>query len=107
MSTLAGIAGVSGFRDGNSNSVLFNQPQGVFNYFSIWVVDTGNSVIRNISTNGATVSTLALKTPTTTTPEPSTGGSNSGSGGGGAPSLWFVALLGLLGVARRLTARAA
>ena len=110
VTTMAGIAGVSGFRDGAGSSALFNQPQGVFNYLSIWVIDTGNSVIRYMPISGSAVTTLPLKIATATTTSSSTTSttsSSSGYGGGGAPSLWFVALLGLLGVARRRTARAA
>ena len=103
--TLAGIPGISGFRDGAGTTALFNQPQGMLNYNSIWVVDSGNSVIRYMPANGATVNSLALSLPSTTTSSSSGGTSSSGSGGG-APSLWFVTVLGLLGAARRLRGRA-
>ena len=43
-------------------------------------------------------------TPTTPAPAPSTGGSSSG-GGGGAIGPWFVAVLALLGIARRIMGR--
>jgi streptogramin lyase len=104
--TVAGIPGISGFRDGSGTTALFNQPQGMLNYFSIWVVDTGNSVLRSMPANGATVTSLALSLSTTTTPTTSTTSTGTTSGGGGAPSLWFVVLLGMLGVTRRWTARA-
>ena len=110
VTTLAGIPGISGFRDGSGATALFNQPQGIFNYFSIWVIDSGNSVIRYMPANGATVNSLALSIPTTTTTSSSGSGTTStsnGYGGGGAPSLWFLAVLGLLGAIRRLPARAA
>ncbi len=109
VTTVAGIPGVSGFRDGIGVNSLFNQPQGVFNYFSIWIIDSGNSVLRYMPPNGATVSSLALSVPaTTTTPASSNStGTSNGYGGGGAPSLWFVGLLGLVGAARRLRARRA
>jgi hypothetical protein len=60
VSTLAGLPGVSGSQDGTGSEALFNSPTGVAadNYGNVYVADTGNSVIRKISANGA-VTTLA------------------------------------------------
>ena len=100
VSTVAGIAGVSGNRDGAGASALFNQPQAVFvATSSIVVADTGNSLIRLIGSTQA-VTTAALKEPTTTTTTtPST------SGGGGALESWFAGALLALGGAAVLTRR--
>jgi len=100
--TIAGIAGITGNRDGTFTAALFNQPQGVLVSSSIVVADTGNSVLRGIASNS--VFTSNLKATTTTTP--STGGS---SGGGGNIEPWFVAALLASAVAmksRRRTVKA-
>jgi sugar lactone lactonase YvrE len=118
VSTLAGLPGVAGMKDGVGIDALFNQPlavcinaQGV-----LYVADTGNAVIRRI---GATVTTLDLASleisepvpstpnpPTTptapTTPTETTPASSSGGGGGGAVSPWLLCVLGILWLVRRL-----
>lgn len=110
VSTIAGLAGVSGKRNGSGDQALFNQPQAVLPVSSaLIVVDTANSVLRTVllpssATAYASVSTVALTAPTTTTP--STGGGSSGGGGGGAPSTWFIGALAILGLARGLRRRA-
>jgi sugar lactone lactonase YvrE len=60
VSTLAGLAGVSGSADGSGSNARFNQPQGVAvdNAGNIYVADTGNYTIRKITPAGA-VTTLA------------------------------------------------
>jgi len=60
VSTLAGLAGVSGFQDGSGGAALFNNPGGLAVNGSgvVHVADTGNSTIRQISPAGA-VTTLA------------------------------------------------
>ena len=60
VSTLAGLAGVSGTNDGAGSAARFNQPQGlaVDTNGNVYVADTGNSTIRKITPAGV-VSTLA------------------------------------------------
>jgi hypothetical protein len=60
VSTLAGSAGVSGSADGTGSAALFNQPQGVAvdSAGNVYVADTGNHTIRQITPAGV-VSTLA------------------------------------------------
>ena len=60
VSTLAGSAGVSGSADGTGSAARFNQPQGVAvdATGNVYVADTGNHTIRQI-TPGGVVSTLA------------------------------------------------
>jgi sugar lactone lactonase YvrE len=60
VSTIAGEAGVSGTNNGVGNTAHFSKPQGVAvdNNGNVYVADTGNHVIRKISTTGI-VSTLA------------------------------------------------
>jgi sugar lactone lactonase YvrE len=60
VSTYAGRAGVSGSADGPASQALFNQPWGVAVDGSgiVYVADSGNAVIRAISTDGV-VSTVA------------------------------------------------
>lgn len=53
-----------------------------------------------VVSNSAGSVTSDTATLTVTTPPPSSGG--GGGGGGGAPSLWFLALLAALGLARKL-----
>jgi sugar lactone lactonase YvrE len=60
VSTLAGLAGVSGSVDGNGSAARFKEPQGVAVDTNgiVYVADTGNHTIRKIAVDG-TVSTLA------------------------------------------------
>ncbi len=60
VSTLAGLAGVSGSQDGNGGNAFFNHPGGLALDVSgnLYVADTGNSVIRKVNVAGA-VSTVA------------------------------------------------
>jgi sugar lactone lactonase YvrE len=101
--TVAGVAGISGLRNSASGLPLFNQPQGmvVDSSNNIFVVDTGNSVIRKVATDG-TVTTLTPSATATTTTTVSGGGS-----GGGSFSSLFSGLLALLVAARGFTRRRA
>lgn len=60
VSTLAGLAGISGIQDGAGSGALFNNPSGlvVDSAGAVYVADTGNSTIRRIAPNGV-VSTIA------------------------------------------------
>jgi sugar lactone lactonase YvrE len=60
VSTLAGLAGLSGSADGSGSSARFNQPLGIAVDINgtVYVADTGNHTIRKI-TSGGVVSTLA------------------------------------------------
>ena len=60
VTTIAGLAGVSGSTDGAAGDARFNQPQGVAvdSSGNVYVGDTGNNTIRKI-TPGGIVSTLA------------------------------------------------
>jgi len=60
VSTIAGLAGVSGAQDGVGSSALFNNPGGlaVDPSGTVYVADTGNSTVRKISPGGQ-VSTFA------------------------------------------------
>lgn len=60
VTTLAGLAGVSGTNDGTGNSARFFQPVGIAvdGAGNVYVADSGNNTIRKITTNGV-VSTLA------------------------------------------------
>ena len=66
VSTLAGVAGTPGAKDGRAATALFTYPQGVAVNGSnnVYVADTGNSTIRKITPQGV-VSTLAGQTQTT------------------------------------------
>jgi streptogramin lyase len=65
VSTLAGVAGNSGAKDGPAATALFSDPQGVAvdGSNNVYVADTGNATIRKITPNGV-VSTLAGKAQT-------------------------------------------
>jgi hypothetical protein len=54
VSTIAGMPGVWGSADGTNNTARFFQPQGIVavNSSSIFVVDSGNQTLRNISASG-------------------------------------------------------
>ena len=61
VSTLAGLAGVSGLMDGTGKQALFNAPEGL-TYGSdrnFYVTDTGNGVIRKVTPAGV-VTTLSI-----------------------------------------------
>ena len=60
VTTLAGLAGVSGVTDGLGNAALFNHPSGlaIDTNGNSYVTDTGNSTIRKITPQGV-VTTLA------------------------------------------------
>jgi MYXO-CTERM domain-containing protein len=104
VTTVAGMTGISGNRDGAGSSALFNQPQALKFGSFIYVLDTGNSIVRAILPSTFGVSTVPLKAATTTTTTTTTTSSSSG-GGGGAPSAWFLAALGLLAAGRRFFRR--
>ena len=106
VTTVAGIAGIAGDRDGTYSSALFNQPQALVYASTLIVADTGNSVIRTV-TPQSVVSTLALKAPTTDTPGTGGTGTGSSSGGGGRTEPWFVALLAISGLVTFLRRRRA
>src|SRR5262249_22782854 len=117
VTTIAGLAGIAGHKDGAGVEAWFNQPRDVAVSVTgfLYVADTGNASIRRIDQTG-TVTTVALVTPPSTdnpptqplpeiptlpttptlptlptSPTPPT--QSSGGGGGGAPSLWFVGAL--------------
>lgn len=100
VSTIAGLPGVSGFRDGTSVESSLNLPKAVAvdRSSNVYVADEGNSALRKITSNGAvsTVSTSDLvaapvdpapTTTTTTSTSPSVAAAGGGSGGGGAPGI--------------------
>lgn len=67
--------------------------------YTVMVTNTLGSVTSNKST--VTITAAPAPTPAPTpSPSPSSGG--GGGGGGGAPSLWFVGILTVLGIARKL-----
>jgi sugar lactone lactonase YvrE len=97
--TLAGIAGISGYRDGAAGNALLNQPQALTGSTALFVADTGNSLIRTVA--GGVVTTRPLSNTSSTTTSSTTPTASSGYGGGGAPSLWFYGSLSLLWFYRR------
>jgi sugar lactone lactonase YvrE len=64
VSTLAGLAGVSGSADGDSTAALFSQPRGLTVDFtgSIYVADTANSAIRKVTSSGVVTTIAGLPT---------------------------------------------
>lgn len=112
VSTVAGLAGVTGLMDGAGGNAWFHEPEGIAvdGSGTLYVADTGNAAVRRISPSGV-VTTYALAeaagatvTPPVTpppTPPPANGGpSGGGGGGGGAPSVEFIAALACLAVLR-------
>ncbi len=125
VSTLAGLPGIAGLKDGVGADAWFNQPLDLCLGAdgALYVADTGNAAIRRVGLDG-TVTTLALSAlalsepttptppeppsqppttpPTPTTPTTPTG---SGGGGGGAIGFGFLALLGAAWLARGVARR--
>lgn len=68
VTTLAGLAGIPGFADGTGASALFDSPAGIGTLGGgsslFFVADTGNHVVRQLTTGGA-VTTLAGAPPRT------------------------------------------
>lgn len=124
VSTLAGLPGIAGLKDGSGIDAWFNQPLAICrgDDAALYVADTGNAAIRRVGLDG-TVTTLALSAPaistpppstpeppvtppqTTTTPTTPTGTNGSGGGGGGALDLGFLALLGTAWFVRHVARR--
>jgi sugar lactone lactonase YvrE len=106
VTTVAGIAGVAGLRDGAGSNALFNQPRSlvVDPAGNIYVVDTGNALIRLISPSGA-VSTPTFSSapasnqapPPPLTPDTATPATSSPGGGGAIEPGLAAALLLLTG----------
>lgn len=71
VSTLAGLPGIAGHKDGSGLGAWFNQPRdvSVSSTGFIYVADTGNASIRRIDQSG-TVTTLALTAPPSTDVSP-------------------------------------
>lgn len=109
VTTVAGLPGIAGLKDGTGSNAWFNRPKAVAAATNgdLFVADTGNAIVRRIS--GSAVTTMTLSQGATTTPEPTPTPQPpptppptppSGGGGGGAPSAWFLVTLALAGVAR-------
>ena len=64
VSTFAGSAGYAGVADGNGPAARFNAPYGIsVGSGNMWVADSGNHIIRSVTTGGGVVSTLAGSVP--------------------------------------------
>lgn len=121
VTTMAGLAGIAGWRNGSGADAWFNQPRAIAIGANgeLFVADTGNGTIRKITATGI-VSTLTLAIASdnmgAAVSLPNIGGTTStvslpaaaaSGGGGGATSVWFAPLLGVLYLLRRWSRRAA
>jgi hypothetical protein len=98
VTTLAGSASSRGNQDGAGAAASFGSPAGITvgGAGNLYVVDTGNAVLRRVTAAG-TVTTLVLTEAGAGTPPPTS--TSSGGGGGGTMEAWFIGLLALLGAA--------
>lgn len=78
----------------------------VYNLTNVSSANAGIYYVTVSNANGSVTSAQATLTVTASTPAPAPGGGGGGGGGGGAPSVWFVAALGILGACRLLRRRA-
>ncbi len=104
VTTLAGLAGMAGLQDGTGSSAFFNQPKGltVDSSGNVWVADTGNAAIREITPAGVVTTLVVTPAPAVApAPAPVTPMPAPAPGGGGAFDSWFIPALGALALARR------
>ncbi|MGA3006900.1 MAG: SMP-30/gluconolactonase/LRE family protein, partial [Opitutaceae bacterium] len=108
VTTLAGLPTIAGLQNGTGSNALFNQPEDltVDSAGNVYVADTGNAAIREITPAGA-VTTLAvpnkafIASPVASSPAPnSPTPSSGGGGGGGAFDDWFLAALAVASLLR-------
>ncbi len=109
VTTLAGLPGVSGHKDGTGSGAWFNKPQAlvVDANGSIQVADTGNAALRRVTTDGRVTTILltqgtdpAPPPPPPPQPPPGNGTSAPQRSGGGSIGPWFAAILSVLSVLR-------
>jgi len=122
VTTVAGLPGIAGLKDGTGPDAWFNQPRDVAldGAGNLYVADTGNAAIRKVVLASGVVATLTITAGTSTgggstgggstgggsTGGGSTGGgSSSGGGGGGAVGLGLLGALLALGLLRRAAQR--
>ncbi len=118
ITTIAGLPGIAGLKDGTGSAAWFNQPRDVAldAAGNLYVADTGNAAVRKLVLATGAVTTLAITTGTSTgggsssgggssgggsTGGGSTGGGSSSGGGGGALGLGLAAGLLVLGLLLR------
>jgi sugar lactone lactonase YvrE len=108
VTTLAGLAGMAGLQDGTGSNAFFNMPKGLTVDISgnVWVADTGNAAIREITPAGVVttlvVTAAAAAAPTPTPTPPTTSNLTQGDRhGGGAFDSWFIPTLAALAFVRR------
>ncbi len=64
ITTLFGLGGTGGFRDGNASEAQFDEPGGLaYNAGKLYVADTNNDAIRVIDIAGGTVNTVSFPNP--------------------------------------------
>ena len=127
VTTIAGLPGIAGLKDGVGSHAWFNQPRDLVldGSGNLYVADTGNAAIRKIVLSSGLVTTLTITTGSASggsdgggstgggsTGGGSTGGattgggsSSSSGGGGGAMGLGFLGALLALASLRRMTVR--
>jgi rhamnogalacturonyl hydrolase YesR/sugar lactone lactonase YvrE len=115
VTTVAGLPGVAGLKDGTGTDAWFNKPRDVALDASgqLYVADTGNAAIRKIDLTTGAVTTLVLTAAASSSSGSSSSGASSSSssssssgsssgGGGGALGYSYFAVLGLLYTLRQV-----
>jgi hypothetical protein len=103
--TATSSAGAITYQWHRLNAPISGATSATYTISNAQLADAGAYTVVVTNSSGSITSdaaVLTVNTPTPPPPPPPSGGGNSGGGGGGgSPSLWFIAAISALGLARR------